>query len=120
MPATKKGDVAPDDISKCPFFNKMAKNKPFEQPEAKCPVATTADADLGGNKRIMTDQIFKTLLRSFRSFFRKLLVSYNNSTQHNAQCIGKIFIQDLGLENLIDMNDHALQFIILPINHPLV
>jgi hypothetical protein len=30
MPATKKGDVAADDISKCPFFKKMAQKKPFE------------------------------------------------------------------------------------------
>ena len=55
MPPTKKGDVATDDISKCPFFNKMAKNKPFDQPVAKAECPVTADPDNGGNKRIMTD-----------------------------------------------------------------
>ena len=53
MPATKKDDVAADDISKCPFFKKMAQKKPFEQPsfDQVAPV----DTDNGGNKRIMTD-----------------------------------------------------------------
>jgi hypothetical protein len=88
MPATKKGDVAADDISKCPFFKKMAQKKPFDTPKETTP----AEAENGGSKRIMTDQIFKTLLRSFRSFFRKLLVSYNNTFQHPSQCIGKLFI----------------------------
>jgi hypothetical protein len=77
MPATKKGDVAADDISKCPFFNKMAQKKPFES--STNDQSSPVDAENGGNKRIMTDQIFKTLLRSFRSFFRKLLVIYNNT-----------------------------------------
>jgi len=53
MPASKKGDVAPDDISKCPFFNKMAKKKPFESTI----IGETAPAETenGGSKRIMTD-----------------------------------------------------------------
>lgn len=66
----------------------------------------------------MTDQIFKTLLRSFRSFFRKLLVLYDESFKYSKKCVGKVFIEDLGLADHIDMDEHALQFIILPINHP--
>lgn len=53
MPASKKGDVAADDISKCPFFNKMAKKKPFES--SKIGETAPAEAENGGSKRIMTD-----------------------------------------------------------------
>lgn len=62
--------------------------------------------------------MFKTVLRSFRSFFRKLLVAYNGVMQGNQKCVGKVFIDDLGLSDYISMNDYALQFIIFPINHP--
>ena len=36
----------------------------------------------------------------------------------NQKCVGKVFISELGLSDEIFMNDYALQFIILPINHP--
>lgn len=55
MPPTKKGDVAPDDISKCPFFNKISKSKLFNQADIRAESSVVQELDNGGNKRIMTD-----------------------------------------------------------------
>ena len=108
-----------ESMQQCPFMTKMLNKKPM------CPVKNDVTPKVVKNqnvdsepKRIMTDQMFKTLLRSFRSFFRKLLVAYNNVMSGSQKCVGKVFIDDLGLSEDICMNDYALQFIILPINHP--
>ena len=60
---------------------------------------------LANNKRVMIDQIFKTILRGFRNFYRKLFKVYQQSHSNYEPKIKEemliSFIQDLGLYKFI-------------------
>lgn len=77
----------------------------IESPQSKPAEHKIELTALSTTKRVMIDQMFKTILRGFRNFYRKLFKVYqlnqpNAEVQKDKEKLLTNFIRDLGLNKL--------------------